>query len=119
MVEKYLLWDIFRKGELFDEIHYDKDGFIFNDKLYTDFTEYNNRISRFKSLFDEIELKECTVSFCEVKENVCEVRGEYNAVATTSSNELTYSGMFKVELILKDTEYWYFKKMQVDGFKLE
>ena len=119
MVEKYLLWDIFRKDELFDEIHYDKDGFIFNDKLYKDFTEYNNRVSRFKSLFDRIELKECTVSFCEVREKVCEVRGEYNAVAGTGSDELTYSGIFKVELILKDAEYWYFKKMQLDGFELE
>jgi len=119
LVEQDLLRDIFTKDVLFHDIHYDKDGFEFNDKLYTDFAEYNSSVGLFKSLFDEIELKECTISFCEVKENICEVRGEYNAVARTPADELTYSGIFKVELILKNAEYWYFKKITLEGFKLE
>ena len=119
LVERDLMWDIFRKDELFHDIHYDGDGFVFNDKLYKDFTEYSNRVSKFKSLFDEIELKKCTVNFCEVKEMDCEVRGEYMASAKTGSNEQIYSGGFKVELILKDSEYWYFKNIQIEGFRLE
>jgi hypothetical protein len=116
MVEQNLLADIFSKSDLFYEIDYDKEGFVFNNKVYETRESFIEMINRFKSVFDEIELIECSISNCEVKETECTVIGNYRAVAKSEVNETVFKGDFKVELILNDMEYWYFKKIQIDEF---
>jgi hypothetical protein len=114
MVEQNLFGDIFCKSDLFYEINYDKEGFVFNDKLYETRESFIEMINRFKSIFDEIELIECRIGNCEVKETECAVIGNYRAVAKSGINETVFKGNFKVEMILNDMDYWYFKKIQVD-----
>lgn len=116
LVEQNLFRDIFRKEDLFHEIDYDKENFVFNSKLYEKRELFIEMINRFKSLFDEIELLECNVISCRVGETDCEVKGNYKASAKTESDEIIFEGDFKVELILNEFEYWYFKKIQIGGF---
>jgi hypothetical protein len=116
MVEQNLLADIFSKSDLFYEIDYDKEGIVFNGKLYETRESFFEMINRFKSVFDEIELIECSIDNSEVKETECAVTGNYRAVAKSGINETFFKGDFKVELILNDMEYWYFKKIQIDEF---
>jgi hypothetical protein len=116
MVEQDLFRDIFRKEDLFHEIDYDKDSFVFNGKLYENRESFIEMINRFKSVFDEIELLECNVSSCRVGETDCEVKGVYKASAKTRRNEIFFEGDFKIDLILNEFEYWYFKIIHIDGF---
>jgi hypothetical protein len=116
MVEQNLLADIFSKSDLFYEIDYDKEGIVFNNKLYETRESFIEMINRFKSVFDEIELIECSISNCEVKETECTVIGNYRAVAKSEVNETVFKGDFKVDLIFNDMDYWYFKRIQIDGF---
>ncbi len=116
MVEADLFGDIFCKEDLFYEINYDKKEIIFNSKLYENRESFIKMINRFKSLFDKIRLINCTVAKCEVKEKNCVVEGSYRASAKTGTDKLNYEGGFTVELILSDMDYWYFKKIQIDGF---
>jgi hypothetical protein len=119
LVQQDLLKDIFRKEDLFYDIHYVKEGLIFNNEQYDEFNTYKEGISRFKSLFDEIELLESDVIRCNVGETICEVNGNYKAIARTEKNEIVYEGDFKVELVLSDLGYWVMKKIVIDGFNPE
>ena len=119
LVEQDLFGDIFRKEDLFHEINYDKESLVFNSKLYENRESFIEMINRFKSLFDEIELLECNVISCRVGETDCEVKGNYKASAGTERNRMFFEGDFKVELILNEFEYWYFKKIQIGGFNAE
>lgn len=119
LVQQDLLKDIFRKEDLFYDIHYVKEGLIFNNEQYDEFNTYKERISRFKSLFDEIELLESDVIHCNVGETICEVKGNYKAIARTGKNEIVYEGDFKVELVLSDLGYWDMQRIEIDGFNLE
>jgi hypothetical protein len=116
LVEEDLFRDIFRKDDLFHEINYDKDGFVFNKKLYENRKPFIEMINRFKSLFNEIELLECNVNNCQAEATACVVEGNYKATAKTGNDEMNFNGDFKVKLVLNDLEYWYFKKIQIDGF---
>lgn len=119
LVQQDLFHDIFRKEELFCEIHYVKDGFVFNNKAYDEYKPYYETISRFKSLFDEIELVECNVTNCQAGMAHCEVKGNYEARAKTGLSEVVFKGDFKVELAFTDLEYWDMKRIQIDGFNPE
>jgi len=119
LVQQDLFHDIFRKEELFCETHYIKDDFVFNNKVYNEYKSYYEMISRFKSLFDEIELVECNVTHCRAGATDCEVKGNYNASAKTCGNEVLFKGDFKVELSLTDLGYWDMKRIQIDGFNPE
>lgn len=116
LVEQNLFRDIFRKEDLFYEIDYDKESFVFNSKLYENREAFIEMINRFKSLFDEIELIDFNITNCEVKETGCVVKGNYKATAKTVGDESVFNGGFKVELVLNDIDYWYFKNIQMDGF---
>jgi len=116
MVEQNLFGDIFRKEELFYESNYEKGNFIFNGKLYENRESFIEMINGFKSLFDKIGLIKCTVANCEVNEKDCIIKGNYKATAKRGNDKMNYSGSFKVELVLNDMDYWYFKKIQMDGF---
>lgn len=116
MVERGLLRDIFSKSDLFYEIHYDKTGFIFNDRSYKGRVHFFEVINRFKSLFTEIELNDCEVISSQVKDTYCEVIGNYRATAKSETGTFGYSGAYKVELVLRDAAYWYFNRISIDGF---
>jgi len=116
LVRRDLLYDIFRKEELFNELQYDSEGFVFNSKQYDEFDLFKEKINRFKSLFNEIELEQCEIHDCTVSNNGCTVMGSYRAKAKTGNDELVYEGPFSVELILKDTQYWYLKRIEIKGF---
>jgi hypothetical protein len=115
-VEQNLFRDIFSKTDLFYEIDYDKTGFIFNNKLYEEREPFIKMINQFKSLFDEIEVTEHNTTNCEVKDAHCVVKGNYRAMAKNDKDSIIYQGDFKVELILNDMDYWYFKNIQIEGF---
>ena len=119
LVEQNLLCDIFSKTDLFYEIDYDKEGFLFNGRSFERREPFITMINRFKSLFDELELLECTVMSCEVKERDCIVKGVYKATARTGKVEMVFTGDFIVDLILNELDYWSFKKIQIDGFNPE
>ena len=119
LVQQNLLQEIFRKEDLFYDIHYVKEGLIFNNKHYDEFNSYKESVNRFKSLFDEIELLESDIIHCNVGETICDVKGNYKAMARAGKNEIVYEGDFKVELILDDLGYWDMKRIEIDGFNLE
>ncbi|HKC37033.1 MAG TPA: hypothetical protein VKB95_13255 [Chitinophagaceae bacterium] len=119
LVEQNLLRDIFSKNDLFYEIDYDNENFLFNGRSYESLEPFIEMINRFKSLFDELELTECTVMNCEVKEKKCVVTGVYKAFAKTGKVEMFFTGDFTVELILNDLDYWNFKIIQIAGFNPE
>ncbi|MFC0776033.1 hypothetical protein [Terrimonas alba] len=116
LVEQDLFNDIFRKADLFYDIHYAKDGFIFNGLFYNDFKLYGERINRFKSLFDEIEMTEFNVDDCTVKENNCYVLGQYKATARMGSDETFFAGSYEVKLVISELGYWDMKEIQISGF---
>ncbi|MDZ4795599.1 MAG: hypothetical protein SGI83_15080 [Bacteroidota bacterium] len=116
MVEQNLFRDIFSKSDLFYEIDYDKDDFVFNGKLYEDRKSFIEMINRFKSLFGEIEVVEHLTTSCEVNKDDCIIKGSYKAVAHNENGEMVFQGDFNVELIFNDMDYWYFKKIQINGF---
>lgn len=118
MVEQDLLGDIFRKAELFHELNYANCGFLFNGILYNEFKVFNEKISRFKSLFDKIELLNCTVHRCVVADDECYVNGRYNAGATMEETEIIFDGEFNVKLILSDLGYWDMKEIEICGFNI-
>jgi hypothetical protein len=122
LVQQDLFHDIFRKEELFCELQYVKNGFVFNNTEYTEYTEYKpyfEMISRFKSLFDEIELVECNVTNCSVSAPNCAVHGNYEASAKTGINEVIFKGDFKIGLVFTDLGYWDMKNIQIEGFNPE
>jgi len=116
LVEQDLFHDIFRREDLFCEIQYAREGFVFNSQLYDDFKIYSEKINRFKSLFEEIEVQNFDIVHCQVSGAVCEVKGNYKAFAKNEENEIFFEGNFQVQLIQQDFEYWYFKNIQIDGF---
>jgi hypothetical protein len=116
MVEQDLFYDIFRKEDLFCKIHYARERFVFNGQNYDDFKVFSEKINRFKSLFEEIELLDCSITHCKVGGTKCEVKGNYRALAKTIEGEIFYEGDFEIELIQNGFEYWYFKRIQINGF---
>ena len=116
LVEQNLFRAIFRKDDLFYDIHYANDGFTFNGLYYDDFKIYRERINRFKSIFDEIEISEFNVENCVVQENNCEIRGQYKAVARQQGNETTFAGSYEVKLVISELGYWDMKTIQISGF---
>ncbi len=116
LVEENLFKDIFRKDDLFFQVDYSGDGFYFNDVFYTDLQLYSERINRFKSIFDEIEVTEFKVADCVVDENNCCVSGTYKAVAIIGVNETTFAGPYVVKLVIGDLGYWEMKDIQIGGF---
>ena len=116
LVKEDLLGDIFRKDELFYKIHYADEGFVFNNKTYNNYNAYYGLISRFKSLFTEIELVECDIINCVANDNNCEVNGTYQASGKSGTSEISYSGAFKVELSVGNLGYWEFRRIRIDGF---
>ncbi|HZI52438.1 MAG TPA: hypothetical protein VFD56_01945 [Chitinophagaceae bacterium] len=116
LVQQDLFHDIFRKEELFCEIHYAKDGFVFNDQQYDDYNTYREKINLFKTVFDEIELTESNVANCYVEENECLVTGDYKAIASSENNETVFEGDFRVKLVISALGYWDMKEIQINGF---
>ncbi len=116
MVEQDLFNDIFNKRDLFFEIHYCKEGFIFNGTFFSGRNQYIEKINRFKSLFSEIELTECKVDECKIENETCIVNGSYSAIAVAAEIETVYKGGFRVELEVNDIEYWDFSKIFIEGF---
>jgi len=119
LVEQDLLKDIFRKDDLFYEIHYSKEGFVFNGLRYDDFKIYGEKINRFKSLFDQIELEECNIVDCTVNENESRVAGNYKAVAKMENTEAIFGGDFRIKLAVSELGYWDMKEIFIDGFNPE
>jgi hypothetical protein len=118
LVEQNLLHDIFRKENLFYEIHYSKDGFVFNELRYNDFKIYSEKINRVKSLFDQIELEGCNIFDCTVNEKECRVAGNYKAIAKNGNSETIFAGNFKVGLVISELGYWDMKEIVINGFNL-
>lgn len=118
MVKDDLLGDIFSKRDLVNRHHY-TDGFSFNGQHFADFDKFSEKINRFKSLFEEIELENCSIDQCEVREKECQVSGAYKAIAKSGANELVYTGLLKVELVIDDSRYWDFKTIDIVGFNVE
>ena len=118
LVEQNLLHDIFRKENLFYEIHYSKDGFVFNELRYNDFKIYSEKINRVKSLFDQIELEECNIVDCTVNEKESRVTGNYKAIAKNGNSETIFAGNFKVGLVISELGYWDMKEIVINGFIL-
>jgi hypothetical protein len=119
MVEQNLINDIFRKQDFFYEINFDDTGFVFNNKLYETRAPFFEMLKNFKSLFDDIAMAECNITNCEVDGPNCIVKGNYKASAKTGNEEMNFGGDFKVDLILNEMDYWYFKNIQIDGFNPE
>ncbi len=118
MVQEELLHDIFSKRELFFEIHYARNGFVFNDQRYEDWPEYFQKIDRFKSLFDDIQLTGSKIETCIVNENECQVKGRYGAVAVQEKTEVIYEGDVEVQLVLNEFGYWDFLNIRIGGFDI-
>lgn len=116
LIRRDLLYDIFRREELFNELHYDSEGFLFNGEHYSDFDHFKEKIERFKSLFIEIELEQCEIMDCIVNNSACTVNGMYRAKAKTEIDDVVYEGKFIVDLVLKETQYWYMRKIDIEGF---
>jgi len=116
LVDQNLLHDIFRKENLFYEIHYSKDGFVFNELQYDDFKIYSEKINRVKSLFDQIELEECNIVDSTVNEKESRVIGKYKAIAKSGNSETIFAGEFKVKLVISELGYWDMKEIQISGF---
>jgi hypothetical protein len=116
MVEEDLLRDIFRKEDLFYEIHYDKAGFSFNGNWCGDWQLFKENINRFKSAFEEIEMTGFSIDHCGVNEAHCTVKGNYSAVAKTGEEKINYLGVFEVGLLQDEMGYWNFKEIRIDGF---
>ena len=116
LVEQDLFNDVFRKDDLFFEIDYSRKGFVFNDVFYRDFKLYSDRINKFKSVFDEIEVTEFNVDDCLVNESDCCVRGNYKVTASIGPNETIFAGQFVVKLVINDLGYWEMKDIRIDGF---
>ncbi|HEV7781662.1 MAG TPA: hypothetical protein VGO58_10380 [Chitinophagaceae bacterium] len=116
MVEQDLFGDIFRKTDLFYEIHYRDKGFVFNNRVYENSKLFVDRINRFKSLFDEIDLTSYSTTACRVMDNNCKVEGSYEATAKTENNISIFKGVFEVDLVLSEIGYWDFKQIRIDGF---
>lgn len=116
MVEHDLFGDIFRENELFHEIAYDPNGFVFNGREYEDRQEYLTLINRFKSFYELIELDECNITQCIVNEEFSNIQGYYAATAKAGQISTVFSGHFTVRLCINEMGYWNFKKIFIEGF---
>jgi hypothetical protein len=116
MVEEELFRDIFCKREVYNEIHYDKKGFLFNDKEYSSWLPFSQLINNFKSAFDEIDLVNIETTSCQVQDDECIVKGNYGATATATAGDTDFRGNFEIKLIKGDLEYWYFSTISIGGF---
>ena len=116
LIEQDLFKDIFRKDDLFYEMHYSKEGFVFNRLQYDDFKIYCEKINRFKSLFDQIKLEECNIVDCTVNEKESRVIGNYKAIAKSGNSETIFAGKFNVKLVISELGYWDMKEIQINGF---
>jgi hypothetical protein len=116
LVQQDLFHDIFRKEELFCEIQYAKDGFVFNNNHYNDYKIYKRKINLFKTMFDKIDLIESNVANCYVEGSECLVTGNYKAIASLGGDETVIEGDFKVKLVVSTLGYWDMKEIQINGF---
>ena len=116
MVSNDLFDGIFRKEELGYAFNYDRDGFIFNNETFTEFSDFCQRIDQFKSSYDEIELNNCEIVSCVVEGNHCVVSGKYAATATAHSIVHSFEGNFRVDISRENSDFWFFKTIWIEGF---
>jgi hypothetical protein len=116
LVEEDLFTELFRKDDLFSEMHYASEGFIFNGKKYDSFKAFSDKINNFHSLFDDIQLNEFVITNCKVNKDESIVEGRYQASANMNINEIKFSGDFSVKLVTGELGYWYMKEIEIEGF---
>lgn len=117
LVKEDLLRDIFTLDDLFFELHYVKEGLIFNG-VEMSFDEYKNKVQRFKSLCSEIDLPVCDVTDCILKDDTCIVKGNYEAVAIIDAQDYHYNKSFEIKLVKSEIGYWDVQELALENFNL-
>ncbi|MGJ7031978.1 hypothetical protein [Niabella hirudinis] len=115
LIKEQLLPDIFREGDplFFDRIH--QSSFSFNRESVSP-DVFKARIQRFKTLCGALELLECSISTCTVKDKDCTVKGFYHARATISPETLNYTGLVEAHLKKGGDGYWDVVSLFLENF---
>jgi len=120
VVENNLFHDIFKNtADPYSKIYYANDGFLFNNMLYDSFDTLNEKINRFKSLFDEIEMSEFVVTNHVVNKPDARLEGNYRATARLGADVTTFQGDFAVKLLTCPDQSWEMKEIRIDGFNVD
>jgi hypothetical protein len=80
--------------------------------------DFKKRINQFKEAYKDIKLNKLLGIDCEINENCCEVKGEYDISLVLPSEERRVLGSWRVEFELdEDGDYWQIVSVQVENIR--
>jgi hypothetical protein len=80
--------------------------------------DFKKRINQFKEAYKDIKLNKLMGIDCEINENCCEVKGEYDISLVLPSEERRVLGSWRVEFELdEDGDYWQIVSVQVENIR--
>ena len=89
-----------------------------NDHYPLSEEDFKKRINQFKDAYQDIKLNKLLGIDCEINENFCEVKGEYDITLVLSSEERRILGSWRVEFELdEDGDYWQIVSVQVENIR--
>lgn len=98
--------------------HFKGRNLRLNDHFPLTEEEFKNMVNRFKSVYDDIELKAINNTGCVLDDKKCRVTGNYSIAGKLSFEEILLQGNWLVEFEAdEDFYYWYIVNVQVEGIR--
>lgn len=95
--------------------HYNKTDLQLNEHSSLTIEQFRERVNRFKSSYDDLQVNEPGDLNCVIKERECRVTGNYSVKATVGNESYPLSGNWEVVLEMDEHDYWYIKAVRVQG----
>lgn len=95
--------------------HFQEEGLRLNDHYPLAVNELKDLVNRFKSAYDDIELKEITDVHCIVNDRDSDVTGKYILTVDTGLESSQLKGAWKVHFLLDmDIGYWFINEVSIE-----
>lgn len=92
-----------------------KENLRINNNFPLSEKEYLNIINRFKEAYEDIKVNDFTSTDCVIKDNNCQVTGNYDIVLVSALEEINLKGNWLVEFEFDDFGFWEIYHVQIEG----
>jgi hypothetical protein len=100
--------------------HFRKENLRLNDQHPLTIDELKDLVSKYKTAYDNLEIKEIAADHCVVNVKDSFVAGTYLITAAANLNSYTLSGNWKVILECdEESGYWYITEIEIEGINFQ